>query len=228
MKKLELPPNPQDLLNLYSLRDQMRLKEELENNIESYIWNYVKSFFMTSDEILKYIPNEKHKEYFLDSVINVDLSSALKECDKDFKFADESTKIYYLVSHKEKTILPFGPIYDRDIGTDIIYLNGVKNREKVMYTGRTKLESYEKNRYDDLLDVVLYTSAKRYIPRINIGTQWEAGIFSTEFWKEVRLSFDMRTNSLKYSNIFTGRKMQGFDRFSDELKARRRIINGYY
>ena len=216
MEKLKLPANPQDLLNLYSLRDQLRIKEELEKNIESYIWDYVKSFFMTSDEVLKYIPESKYNEYHIYRMNGTLIPEGLDICNKDFKFANESTKIYYIIEHKSKTIIPFGPLYEREHGTENVMINGNK------ISGRTFLESYKTTGYMEDLEVCVSTSAKLYYPLLNVGTPFELGRYTTQFYKEVNISFNMANNSIRYVDLWRTRK-EGFDLFSEEREHYRRL-----
>jgi hypothetical protein len=212
MEKLKLPTNPQDLLNLYSLRDQLRIKDEIETNLESYIWNYVKSFFLTSEEVLKYIPESKYTEYYINDMGGMVLPEGLALCNRDFKFAIETTKIYYIVDHAYKVIIPFGPLYEREHGTENIIL------PKNSISGRTFLKKYQRG-YREHLEVCVSTQAKLYNPVIGSNTL-VTGSSQSGFYKEINITFDMKTNSLVYVDEWRGIK-EGFDRFSVERRRYR-------
>lgn len=44
---LKLPANPQDLINMYDLKDRIILKKALQTNIKEYIFNFHNSFIKT-------------------------------------------------------------------------------------------------------------------------------------------------------------------------------------
>lgn len=60
---LKLPPNPNDLINMYDLKDRMILQKALGANMQEYITNYHNSFIKTGAEWLDIIPESKRGEY---------------------------------------------------------------------------------------------------------------------------------------------------------------------
>jgi hypothetical protein len=60
---LKLPANPNDLINMYDLKDRMILQKALGTNMQDYITNYHNSFIKTGAEWLEIIPESKRDEY---------------------------------------------------------------------------------------------------------------------------------------------------------------------
>ena len=63
VKHLPTSDDFDELLNLSTLQTQMEVLSKLQANMLTYQRNYMKSFLMTSSEILEYIPEENHKDY---------------------------------------------------------------------------------------------------------------------------------------------------------------------
>lgn len=61
--KLQLPANPEDLINMYDLKDRIILQQSLTNNIEKYISDYHHSFLKTGEQVLQIIPEKQLKNY---------------------------------------------------------------------------------------------------------------------------------------------------------------------
>lgn len=204
--KLKLPINPGDLLNLYDLRDQLRLKEELEKNTDKYIWDYFKSFLKTSDEVLKYIPEEMYGKYSLNSnypeIYNLDLPDALYHCDRDFKFIESLTPVLYLVDIKNKCIEIFGPLLER-----------FRNDK---FSGETTLISHNIG-WDQALQVTIEREAKTWVPIF--GSQYVQRP-TTQFVSRFEYSFNINTNTFEgltfKFNFNTRDQTRGFERFSQE------------
>lgn len=67
---LKLPADPKELLNLYSLRDRLRIYESLAGNLQSYIEQIFNSFVYKGKDLLEYIPEDHWEQYRFDEGAN--------------------------------------------------------------------------------------------------------------------------------------------------------------
>lgn len=101
------------LLNLQDLKVNYDVLTHLQNNIDDYIDKYFKSFWMTLDEVMYYIPENQHKYYVKSShlsgcepiISEMDLKEYLNRVIKTDPYSSHNNG-KYIINTIEKEIIP--------------------------------------------------------------------------------------------------------------------------
>jgi hypothetical protein len=108
--KLQLPANPEDLIDLYDLKDRIILKKKLNTNIREYIRNYHNSFLKTEKQMTDTIPDHTINLHHVVWLNRLGQDSNKDDnfewhCDCEFQY-----KTHYLPNYKEKIVYECIPI----------------------------------------------------------------------------------------------------------------------
>ena len=113
IKNLNIPGSPEDLLDMYELRDRILLQKQLNDNIIDYIRNYHNSFLKNHRELEKILPDHTINEYHIQWLNQ--LNSNEKDDNYKWKYECElQFNTLYLTNFKDRIIYNCYPIHENN------------------------------------------------------------------------------------------------------------------
>lgn len=115
IQDLTIPGKPEDLLDMYELRDRIVLQKQLNDNIINYIRTYHNSFLKNEKEMTDILPDHTINEYHIMWLNQLGREGKEKADNYEWKYECElQYDTYYLTNYKERIVYNCYPIAENN------------------------------------------------------------------------------------------------------------------